>query len=141
MKKRTDELLEILKKKTDIDSFIEENEDEFENKSLAQLLGEILCNCGIEKAEVVRRSNLDKTYAYQMFSGIKSNPSRDKIIMLCIAMNASLKDVQNLLQKAEYPSLYPRKRRDSALIFAIEQHLSLIETNELLYDIKEDILE
>lgn len=141
MKKRTDELLEILKKKTDIDSFIEEHEDEFENKSLSQLLNEILCDCGIEKAEVVRRSNLDKTYAYQMFSGIKSNPSRDKIIMLCIAMNATLKDVQTLLQKAEYPSLYPRKRRDSALIFAFEQHLSLIETNELLYDIKEDILE
>ena len=141
MKKRTDELFKILEKKNNINDYFKENEQELTEKSLPELLCEMLCRSGKEKADVISKSNIDKTYGYQMFSGVRTNPSRDKILMLCFGLDADMNDVQTLLKKAGYAPLYPRIRRDSALIFAFEQKLTLIETNELLYDINEEILE
>ena len=139
--KKTDELLKILEKETHFDDYIAENAGEFISASLSELLAEYESKCGLEKADIIRNANLDKTYAYQMFSGAKKNPSRDKVLMLCFGMGLSVTDTQTLLKRAGYPQLYPRIKRDSALIFSLERKLSVMEANELLFDLKEPILE
>lgn len=141
MKKRTDELFRILENKNNIKEYFSENEQELTDKSLSELLCDLLSRSGKDKSDVIAGANIDRTYGYQMFSGVRTNPSRDKILMLCFGLGAELSDVQTLLKKAGYAPLYPRIRRDSALIFAFEQKLSLMEANELLYDIKEKVME
>ena len=36
--------------------------------------------------------------------------------------------------------LYPKKRRDSILIFSLNKRLSVLQTNELLLEMKEELL-
>lgn len=139
--KKTDELLKILEKETHFDDYVTENAEEFISGSLSDLLTEYEAKCGLEKSEIIRKADLDKTYAYQMFSGVRKNPSRDKVLMLCFGMGLSVTDTQTLLKRAGYPQLYPRIKRDSALIFSLERKLSVMEANELLFDLNENILE
>lgn len=141
MSKKTDELFAILESKNDFYEYVKENAEEFTDKTLSELLNDFCDASGLEKSEIIKYSNLDKTYAYQMFSGMKKNPSRNKLLMLCFGMKLNVKKVQTLLKKAGYPTLYPRIKRDSALIFSLEQKLTLIEANELLYELGEEILE
>lgn len=139
--KKTDELLKILEQKKDFNDYLTENADELISSSLSELLAEYSAKCGLEKSVIIRNADLDKTYAYQVFSGAKQNPSRDKVLRLCFGMGLSVADTQTLLKRAGYPQLYPRIKRDSALIFSLERKLSVMEANELLFDLNEKILE
>ena len=89
---------------------------------------------------MVRRSNLNKAYVYQIFLG-KKYPSRDKIIALAFGLELDEKEVQVLLKQAGYRELYPRDPRDALLLYAIGHHKGIIDANELLYDHNIEVLE
>ena len=78
MKKTTEELLEILKNKKSIRDYFKEEIDELVFSSLAEYLELLLNDKKLKKSEVIKKSNIDKNYAYQIFNGNKDNPSRDK---------------------------------------------------------------
>lgn len=93
----------------------------------------------LSKADVIRRSSLDRTYAYQLLNGTRA-PGRDKAIILSIAAGLSLKETQRLLTRASEGILYARSSRDSIIIYCIEHGLDLLSTNEMLEDANEEIL-
>lgn len=74
---------------------------------------------------------MDAGYVYHIFAGRK-NPARNKILALAIAMKLSLDEVQHLLYYAKAEKLYVRNSWDSVIIHAIENNLSVLETNLLL---------
>ena len=94
----------------------------------------------LTRAEVVRRSNLNKAYVYQIFSG-KKYPSRDKVIALSFGLGLSAEEAQTLLKQAGYRELYPRDPRDALLLFALGKGMSILAANELLYDHEVEVLE
>ena len=63
----------------------------------------------------------------------RDNPGKDKIIRLCLAAGLDLEETQRALKVSGMPILYPRDKKDATVIFAIEHGLSVISTNELLY--------
>ena len=65
----------------------------------------------------------------------KTEEFRDKVLLLCLGAAFSFEEVQTLLKQTGYPMLYARIARDSAIIFAFRQHMSPIDTNELLYEL------
>lgn len=140
MKKKTDELLAILKNKNDIHEYFSENCEEIMFDSLQDILEMFLKKKGKTKSEVLDSALLEKHYGYQIFSGMK-NPSRDKLIMICFGLELSLDEIQQILKKCSYGVLYPRDRRDSVIIFAVHHKLSVIDTNELLYEMNLKLLE
>lgn len=140
MQKSTDELLATLKSKQDIQSYLDENQQELFDKNLSEQLDGFLADKNLTKAAVIDRANLDRVYAYQIFSGTRI-PSRDKLLQLCIGMQLSLDEVQQLLKLSGFAPLYPRDKRDSMLIFALNQRLSVIDTNCILADLGEKLLE
>ena len=71
MKKTTEELMEILKQKKSIHAYFTEEIDELEFASLAEYLELLLNEKGLRKSDVIKRSNMDKNYAYQIFNGNK----------------------------------------------------------------------
>ena len=91
------------------------------------------------KAEVIRRSCLDRTYGYQILSGLKE-PSRDKLLCLCLAAGLDDMQTRRVLELAKTGILYARNRRDSVILFAIRKGLSVIDTNLLLAEFGEDTL-
>ena len=138
--KTTDELLKVLKNTGNIEEFLEDNTDDIKNTTFVQYITDCLNNCGLTKAQVIEKSNIQKNYAYQIFNGLKK-PSRDKVLALCISMGLDADTTNRLLKLSDHSILYPRIKRDSIIHFSLEQHYNLIDTNILLHDMEEKIIE
>ena len=82
-------------------------------------------------AELIRNSDLEKSYFYQIMKGNRV-PSRDKAIRLCLGAGLNLAEASQALILNENASLYMGKKRDRILSFALEKGLSVTETNLLL---------
>ncbi len=141
MEKSTSDLLGVLKNKKNYSEFFQDEIGELIFKSLDEYLGVLLKEKDLKKSEVIEKSNLDKNYAYQLFNGIKKNPSRDKILMLAFGMKLTLDETRKLLKIAGLSDLYVRIPRDSVIIFCLQNGKNLIETNEMLDDYALKILE
>ena len=138
--KTTDELAHEISRSDNILDYFAENRSEMQLGSLPEYLENWLKQRGWSKADVVRRSNLNKAYVYQIFLG-KKYPSRDKVIALAFGLELDDKEVQVLLKQAGYRELYPRDPRDALLLYAIGHHQNIIDANELLYDHNIEVLE
>lgn len=141
MEKSTDELLNILKSKKTYNEFLNQEFEELYFKSASQYLEILIKDKKLKKSEVINKSNIDKNYAYQIFNGIKTNPSRDKIIMLSFGMGLTIDETQKLLKICCLSELYARNPRDTIILFCLEKKKSLIDTNEMLNDFSLEILE
>lgn len=53
----------------------------------------------------------------------------------------SAEETQHLLLECSVPLLYAKNKRDNVILFALENKLSIIELNELLYELGLDIFE
>lgn len=140
MKKSTGELLELLKKSKSIEGYIEANTENFQEISLGEYLNNILIQKHLSKSEAIKKSNLNNIYAYKIFSG-ERNPERNKLLCLCFGLNMNFDETQRTLKIAGCGALYPRIRRDSIIIFAINEQADLITCNEMLYELNEEIIE
>lgn len=141
MEKSTDNLMNVLKSQKSYKDFWEGEIGELYFSSISEYLEVLLNQKHLKKSDVIRKANLDKNYAYQIFNGTKTNPSRDKIIMLAHGMELSLEETRKLLKICHLADLYVRDPRDSIIIFSLMHHQTLLETNELLYDFSLNILE
>lgn len=130
MKKSTDELLKTLKNSS-LDAYLKSNGGELIENPICDYLNVVLKEKNLTKAEVIKKSNVQTNYAYQIFSGLKI-PSRDRLIALCFGLNLTLDEMQTLLKYAGYAPLYPRNKRDSVIISALEKDESVIRCNILL---------
>ena len=108
--------------------------------TLTSYFSEKLAEKAATASEVIRASQIQRNYGYQILNGQKK-PGRDKVIALCLALSLSLDETQKALTISGDGLLYPRKCRDSILIFCINKKLSVSETNELLYEMKEESLQ
>ncbi len=138
--KTTDELVNEIKNSKNILDYLAENREEMQLNSLPEALNGWLKCKGLTKAQVVRKSNLNRAYVYQIFLGSKY-PSRDKVIALAFGLGLTAEEAQSLLKEAGYRELYPRDPRDALLLFAIGQEMDIIAANELLYDHNIEVLE
>lgn len=101
---------------------------------------ESLCKAKrIKKSELIKNTNIPRTYAYQILSGLKST-SRDNLLQLCINGGFSLKETNRVLTLANYNKLYSQQERDSIIIFGINKQLGLFDINSLLYQRKQPSL-
>ncbi len=141
MNKSTDELMKILESKKTYEEFFSEAVGELYFSSVSEYLEVLLSEKALNKSEVIRKANLDKNYAYQIFSGTRTNPSRNKILMLAFGMGLTVPETRKLLKVCNLTDLYPRSPRDSVIIFCLNNKLSLIQTNEKLEDFGQDILD
>ncbi len=140
-KKSTDKLLKLIEQEKHLDSFFADNSEEFENTTLHDELERLLSLYALNKAMVVRNSLLDKTYAYQIFEGKKNNPSRSKLLAICLAMGITLPETQRLLRLGHAEQLHPRNIRDCVIIHSIHHHVSVLKTNDILFDMEKELLE
>lgn len=129
--KSTGNLLEELLQTEQLESFLETNDAQLLDTTLAQELQKLLAEKQITKAEAALKSGLSRVYVYQIFSGMKI-PSRDRLLCLCFALSLEPEEISNLLKHTGYAALYPRNRRDSVILFAAGRHKTLMELEEML---------
>ena len=138
--KSTDELLNEIKSTKNILDYMEHNQEEMHLNTLTEALDAWTAKKDLSTADVIKKSNLNSSYVYQIFRG-KKYPSRDKVIALAFGLALSADETQKLLKQAGYRELYPRDKRDALLLFAINQKMNIIDANEVLYDHEIEVLE
>lgn len=102
----------------------------------ARLLREILEKEKISAPEWIVGTNISKSYGYQILRGERT-PGRDILLRTALVVHLSLKETQRLLAVGGCGALYPRVRRDAAVIFALNQKMTLRETEELISSLPE----
>ena len=137
--KSTDDLLEVLKRDT-LDDAIGKIKSEQLNITLKQYIDKLIAERNIKPADAHKRSGLNKSYFHALINGTKTNPSRDVLIRMCFGFEMSLDEAQKFLKTFGAAMLYARNRRDSIIIHALDNKLSVIECNDNLGDYGEKIL-
>ena len=138
---RTTFLLQELKETKSIYSYLQNNHAIFSEQVFTDYLKQLIDRNGIHKTELVMQTGLSKSYVYAILSGERRPPSRNRVILMALAVKATLEEAQNLLIYSEYNPLSPKVQRDAAVIFAIEQQLSSLQLTDLLFDLNLDPLE
>ena len=132
MKNKTTAILEHeLSESKRVEDYLTANDSELVNQTLSEHLEELIKEKGLNKALIIEQSGLDKVYAYHIFAGRKKT-SRNKILALAIAMKLTPDETQHLLYYAKAEKLYVRNSWDSVIWHALENKLSVLETNLLL---------
>lgn len=144
MEKTTGELMDILRSKPDAAAFVQENADELQNKTVPELLADLLADLlerkQLTRAAVIRAAGLARTYGYQLFDGTYT-PTRDKLIQLAFGFQLTVEETQALLKAAGHAVLYPRNARDVVIIECLYQRCGIIACNTKLEAQNQPLLE
>ena len=130
--KTTDDLKRELMNAADIDTYIKKNQALFVDRTVIELLGELYQRKSVPKATLAKQAGMSEVYVHQVFSG-RRTPSRDRLLCLCIGLEATLEETQRLLKQAIYAQLYPANKRDAIIIHGIAHGTDLAQINDKLF--------
>lgn len=135
----TEELLSALSS-LNIDQFFKDYKEELLSIEPCDFLNGLILSSTMRKAEIVKGADFDTVYFYQILSG-KKTPSRDKLLRLLISMKTPFKSCQLALKLYGHSELYPRRSRDSIIIYSINNNLSLAEVQQELLSAGEEAIQ
>ena len=129
-KKETDNLQQELMDSPDLTRFLSQNQDQFVNKSTAELLNLLFEKKNISKAALAKQSCMSEIYLHQIFAG-RRNPSRNRLLCLCYGLEANVEETQELLKLCGMAQLYPKLKRDAIIYYGLQHKLNLFEIKEV----------
>lgn len=109
------------------------------DRTLPEYLEQLRAEKGLKRSEVIRASDLNGTFVYDVFKG-KSRLGRDNAIMLALGMGCTLLETQRLLRLDGVSELWPKVRRDAIIIWCVNHGFSRLQTDEELYRLGEKTL-
>lgn len=133
MTETTSTLFDRLRSRRSGEAFLKQEQ---KAPSCAQFLRDMLESRKMSASEWITGASISKTYGYQILRGDRT-PGRDILLRTALALQLSLKETQRLLAVGGCGALYPKIRRDAAVIFALNQKMTLLETEELLSSLTE----
>ena len=138
-KKNTDGLRQELMDSTDLSQFLSRNQEQFVDKSVAELLNHLFEKKTISKAVLAKQAGMSEIYLHQIFAG-RRTPSRNRLLCLCYGLEASIEETQELLRLCGMAELYPKLKRDAIIYYGLLHKLDLFVINDKLFDENEDTL-
>ena len=138
-KKNTDGLQQELMDSPDLTLFLSQNQEQFVNKSVSELLNHLFEEKNISKAALAKKAGMSEIYLHQIFAG-RRNPSRNRLLCLCYGLEDSVEETQELLKLCGMAQLYPKLKRDAIIYYGLLHKLSLFEINDKLFDENEETL-
>ncbi len=128
----TAELLKTLSKQNcSLKAYLSDNDDQFVNEDIKEFWENLITARNYSKSNIINKSDFSYCYFYDVINGRKM-PTKDKVVRLALAMKLTLDECQKALKISGRSALYPRIRRDSILIYAIENHLTVFQCDTLL---------
>lgn len=102
--KNTDDLQQELMEAHDLDQFLSDNEENFINNSVCELLSLLFRKRNISKAT----PGMSEVYLHQVFAG-RRNPSRSRLLCLCFGLQTTVVETQEAPKAVRLcPSLYQK---------------------------------
>lgn len=140
MRKSTEDLLEELQNENcKIDEYLKGNGESFVYDKIKDFWEAAIEKSGYSKSNIINKSDFSYCYFYDVIN-CRKIPGRDKIIRLILTMKLSVDECQEALRISGRSALYPRIKRDSIILFAISNGLSIYQLSELLADAGEEQL-
>ncbi len=130
---RTSSLLRKLSHTASFPRFLQVYDSQLKMPQLSHYLNQLCKEKKLVREQVIQRAGIERSYGHQIFRGIR-NPSRDKLIQLSFGMGLTAEECQALLKIASKPALYPKIKRDAAILYGLLHRLSYMEMQELLDD-------
>ncbi len=113
--------------------------DEAEQPTFSQYLYELMEARRLSAQDMIGRTGIHRSYYYAVLAGQKV-PQKNVILRIALGMRCSLSECNQLLRLAGFSPLYPRMRRDTVLIYAVDHKSTIQETNEMLNQAGEEPL-
>lgn len=132
---RTSALFRLLFKTSSIKEFIEKNADEMRLQSFSEYIMGLCEKKGEVPERIIRRGNVERSFGHQLFKGTKK-PSRDTVLQLAFGFEADVDTAQELLKHAGMSALYPRVKRDTAILYCLHNRFTIVETQNVLHEMK-----
>lgn len=140
MRKSTDNLLnELQQDDCNIENYLNSNPDSFVLHSINEFWEDAISRSCMSKSNIINKADFSYCYFYDVINGRKI-PGKDKIIRLILTMKLDVDDCQEALRLSGRSALYPRIKRDSIILYAINNSMTVYETSELLTKCGEDAL-
>lgn len=122
------ELIQIIMQSESTDVL---NSDLLQEVSFVEYLENLLMEHNVSKIQLLNGICMERSYGYQILNG-RRIPTRIIILRIAIFLHLDLYSTQELLSLGKKEALYPRKRFDAAVIYAIGHNYDLSKTEELL---------
>lgn len=135
----TSQLLNVIRKSGSFAQVEETFSEMDEQPVFCHYLYEVLNRHQKSSKSVIEDCGIERSYFYHILNGQKM-PSRNVVIRICLCMGATLAETNQLLRLANQGVLYAKIRRAAAIIFCIENHYTMHQTNELLLESHEQPL-
>lgn len=130
----TRQLIEYLYSNDNLTEAIEHLDASIKQITLAEYLNVLIGQRKMTIAQLIISTNLSKSFVYQLFNGSRS-AGRDAVLRIAFALSLPVEETQKLLTVSGNSILYPRVRQDAAIIFCLNKHLPIAQTNELLLEV------
>jgi len=140
MSASTEELFQLLENTHQLADFLATHEEDLSSLSTISYLQQMLAQHNISKQTALEAANLNYSLGYQILNGYR-NPSRNALLRLAIGIGLTLNEAQRLLKIAQRGELYPKNRRDAALIYCIQHRFNVIDAEILLEQVGEQLLD
>lgn len=135
----TDELFIRIQETRSLENYLDTAGANLPPLSTPAYLAQLLKEHKLAKRAVIQQAGLERSTGYMIFLG-KRNPKRNTLIGIALAMQLTLAETQRLLKIAQRGELYPKNRRDAAIVYCIHHHLKPIDAGILLDQIGEEPL-
>lgn len=132
--KHTSTLFLELEKNGTFAKFAEVNEESFIQSDFAEYISLLSMEKEMTPIQIIKNAQIDRVYGHQLFSGVRK-PSRDKVLQLAFGFGLSLEETQKLLRMADKSSLYPKIKRDAAIIYGLNNRMQISEMQEFLFSL------
>lgn len=119
--KNTRELLTSIRRMSSPDSL---QSDDYKDIDFPTYINGIMKENNIKPTDLILHLNIEKSYLYQILKGRRA-PGREFLIDFSIYIGLTLDDTQRLLKIGQRQPLYPRNRKDAAIIYAITHKMNL----------------
>lgn len=134
MHKKTEDLVEILKSKRDLDEFLSQNTAEMLFSSVPEMVNYVISCKKLETSQVVKDSALGN-YAYEIMNG-KKGGKRDKLLMLCFGLKLTAEEASKLIRIGSHAALYVKNPRDAVIMYALDHGKTVSQANDMLTERK-----
>ncbi len=128
----TTALYENLFKADSLDRFIQAHTDELQVPPFHLFITELCKKRGEAPERVIHRGGIENSFGHQLFSG-RRRPSRDTVLQLAFGLESDVELAQTLLKYAQRSQLYPRIKRDAAILYCFHHHLEVTSAQEVLH--------
>ena len=110
-----------------------------QDPSFSMAVYEMMDQKGISAKEMIRLTGMERSYFYHILSGAR-HPGRNMVLRIGFCLGASLPEMNRLLKLAGFSELYPKRRRDAVLIYAVTHSCTMEEADKLLLQAEEEPL-